>query len=134
MDENAKIDALFEKNPTSKKISKNKSKFPVDIEAEKKFAELKLKYANAVAFLLVKNVCRRNLQEYFDESDENRRRFDTIKRLRQQIIDCRPKAKIWIDKPFYVKLDIGPARAEGDEVTVPIILGECVFKQPTKVV
>jgi hypothetical protein len=134
MDENAKIDALFEKNPSSKKISKNKSKFPVDIEAEKKFAELKLKYANAVAFLLVKNVCRRNLQEYFDESDENRRRFDTIKRLRQQIIDCRPKAKIWIDKPFYVKLDIGPARGEGDEVTVPIILGECVFKQPTKVV
>ena len=61
MNENEKIDALFEKNPNSKKIRKEKSKFPVDIEAEKRFAELKTKYANAVAFLLVKNVARRSL-------------------------------------------------------------------------
>ncbi len=131
-DENEKVDMLFKKNPASKKIKKDK--FPVDIEAERRFAELKTKYANAIAFLLVKNVARRNLQEYFEQSEENKRRFETIKRIRQQIIDSRPKAKIWVDKPFYVKLDLGQPSGELEDLTVPIILGECVFKQPTKVV
>ena len=119
----------------SKGIKKNrKDKFPVDVEAERKFGELKTKYANAVAFLLVKNVARRGLQEYFEAGDENKRRFETIKRLRQQIIDSRPKAKIWVDKPFYIKLDLGLPVVDTEGVTVPIILGECVFKQPTRVV
>lgn len=131
-DENEKVDMLFKKNPNSKKIKKDK--FPVDLEAERRFAELKTKYANAIAFLLVKNVARRNLQEYFEQSEENKRRFETIKRIRQQIIDSRPKAKIWVDKPFYVKLDLGTPSGELEDLTVPIILGECVFKQPTKVV
>ena len=132
--ENDKVDLLFQKNPNSKKIKKEKSKFPVDLEAEKRFSDLKTKYANAIAFLLVKNVTRRSLQEYFEQSEENKRRFETIKRIRQQIIESRPKAKIWVDKPFYVKLDLGPAQGEGENLTVPIILGECVFKQPTQVV
>jgi len=129
---NDKVDQLFAKSARSKAIKKNK--FPVDLDAEKRFGELKTKYANAVAFLLVKNVPRRGLQEYFEQSDDNKKRFDTIKRLRLQIIESRPKAKIWIDKPFYVKLDLGPPTGEGENAVVPIILGECVFKQPTKVV
>jgi hypothetical protein len=77
---NDKVDMLFAKSSRSKAIKK--SKFPVDIEADKRFGELKTKYANAVAFLLVKNVARRSLQEYFEENDDNRKRFETIKRLR----------------------------------------------------
>jgi hypothetical protein len=77
---NDKVDQLFAKSARSKAIKK--TKFPVDLDAEKRFGELKTKYANAVAFLLVKNVPRRGLQEYFEQSDDNRKRFDTIKRLR----------------------------------------------------
>ena len=73
-DENEKVDLLFKKNPNSKKIKKDK--FPVDIEAERRFGELKTKYANAIAFLLVKNVSRRSLQEYFEASEENKRGSD----------------------------------------------------------
>ena len=49
----------FDKNPRSKVIKK--SKYPVDAETEKKFEGLKRKYANAVAFLLVRNVARHQL-------------------------------------------------------------------------
>jgi hypothetical protein len=90
-DLNDKVDVLLAKSNRSKGIKK--SKFPVDIEADRRFAELKTKYANTVAFLLVNNVPRRELQEYFEKSDDNRKRFETIKRLRQQVIDARPKAK-----------------------------------------
>ena len=45
----------------SRPIKKVKSKFPVDIEEEKRFDGLKRKYANAIAFLLVKNVNRNEL-------------------------------------------------------------------------
>lgn len=38
-----------------------KSKFPVDIEAERRFDALKRKYANAIAFLLVSNIPRLQL-------------------------------------------------------------------------
>lgn len=121
---------------TSKAIKK-KSKYPVDVEAEQKFNQLKRKYANAIAYLLVKNVPRKELQHYFEANDENSRRFATIKRLRAEIIECRPKAKVWIDKPFYCKIDLGipviPAEGEGLPY-VKITLGECVFKQPTSVV
>ena len=81
----------------------------------------------------MKNVPRGELHSYFQESEENKRRFETIKKLRADIIASRPKAKIWIDKPFYVKLDLGK---QVDETTheVPIVLGECVFKQKTSVV
>ena len=54
-----KLNTILVKSERSKVIKK--SKFPVDIDAEKRFNELKTKYANAVAFLLVKNVARRNL-------------------------------------------------------------------------
>lgn len=77
---NDKVDQLFAKSSRSKAIKKNK--FPVDLEVEKRFGELKTKYANAVAFLLVKNVARRNLQEYFEKDNDNKKRFETIKRLR----------------------------------------------------
>lgn len=118
------------------KVSKNskfikKTKFTVDPEAEARFNDLKRKYANAVAYLLVKNVTRMNLREYFDKSEENRRRFDTIKRFRQAIIDSRPKAKLWVDKPFYTKLDIGEPVVGDEGVSVSILLGECVFRQKT---
>jgi hypothetical protein len=56
---NDKVDMLLAKSSRSKAIKK--SKFPVDLDAEKRFSDLKTKYANAVAFLLVKNVARRNL-------------------------------------------------------------------------
>lgn len=119
----------------SRRIKKVKSKFPVDVEAEKKFEGLKRKYANAIAFLLVRNVSRNELQRYFSENEENARRFATIKKLRQEIIESRPKARVWVDKSFYVKLDLGEVVVGSDgTVTVPIVLGECVFKQPTRVV
>ena len=35
-----------------------KTKFPVDVDAERRFDALKRKYANAVAFLLVSNIPR----------------------------------------------------------------------------
>ena len=71
-----------------------KSKFPVDIEAEKAFDGLKRKYANAIAFLLVKNVPRQDLYTYFSENDENIKRFQTIKKLRADV-----------DKAMNVSLD-----------------------------
>lgn len=115
---------------------KKKTRFPVDIEADKKFDELKRKYANAIAYLLVKNVRRTDLQNFFSENDDNKRRFETMKKFRQAIIDSRPKAKIWVDKPFYVKLDLGQPIADADDgtVSVAIVLGGCSFKQPTMVV
>lgn len=126
-------DLEFKVSQLTKSIKK-KSKFPVDVEADRKFDGLKRKYANAVAYLLVKNISRKSLQDYFQTSEENQRRFATIKKIRQEIIESRPKARVWVDKPFYVKLDLGePAVADGT-VSVPIILGECIFKQPTSVV
>jgi hypothetical protein len=59
MDLNEQVNVVLAKSSHSKPIKK--SKFPVDIEAERRFAEKKIKYANAVAFLLVKNVPRRSL-------------------------------------------------------------------------
>ena len=47
-------------SPHSKPIRK-KNRYPADIEADKKFDEQKRKYANAVAYLLVKNVPRTDL-------------------------------------------------------------------------
>jgi hypothetical protein len=45
--------------PASRAIKKtDKPRIVVDVEAEKRFDDLKRKYANAVAFLLVKNVPR----------------------------------------------------------------------------
>ncbi len=107
-----------------------KTKFPVDVEAEKQFESLKRKYANAIVYLLVRNVPRTDLHHYFQENEENKRRFQTIKKLRADIIASRPKAKIWIDKPFYVKLDLGK-EVDADTHEVSIVLGECVFKQKT---
>lgn len=117
----------------SKGIKKNK--FPVDVEAERKFDGLKRKYANAIAYLLVKNIARRDLKFYFEANDDNRRRFDTIKRFRQEIIDSRPKARLWVDKPFYIKLDVGEVNMDASgSLQVSIVLGECVFRQPTNVI
>jgi hypothetical protein len=79
-DLNEQVNMVVAKSSHSKSIKK--SKFPVDIEAERRFGELKTKYANAVAFLLVKNVPRRELQEYFEKDDDNKRRFEVIKKLR----------------------------------------------------
>ena len=45
----------------SKGIQKPKGRIAVDAEAERKFDDLKRKYANAIAFLLVKNVARKDL-------------------------------------------------------------------------
>ncbi len=45
------------------------------MEAEKAFDGLKRKYANAIAFLLVRNVPRQELYNYFHENDENKKRF-----------------------------------------------------------
>ena len=50
---------------SSKSKAIKKSKFPVDVEAEKAFDSLKRKYSNAIAFLLVKNVPRDELHSYF---------------------------------------------------------------------
>lgn len=120
----------------SKGIKKDKkSKFPVDVEGDRKFNNLKQKYANAIAYLLVKNIARKDLQQYFEANEENVRRFATIKKIRAEIVECRPKARVWVDKPFYVKLDLGqPLTSESGTVTVPIVLGECIFKQQTSVV
>ena len=42
---------------------------------------------------------------------------------------------MWIDKPFYIKLDLGKIEiGEDGSVQVPIVLGECIFKQKTWVV
>lgn len=69
---------------SSKAIKKPmRPRIVVDVEGEKRFDDLKRKYANAIAFLLVKNIPRDKLSQYFDEGEENRRRFSTIKKLRQ---------------------------------------------------
>ena len=112
-----------------------KSKFPVDIEAEKRFDAIKRKYANAIAYLLANNIPRIGLNEYFQATPENRKRFDTIKKIRAEVIAARAKARLWIDKPFYVKLDLGEVTLnEQGDLHVPIVLGECVFKKTTNVV
>lgn len=52
---------------TSRRIKK--TKYPEDIEAERKFTALKQKYANAIAFLLVNNIPRGDLQGYFSANE-----------------------------------------------------------------
>lgn len=40
-----------------------------------------------------------------------------------------------MDKSFYIKLDVGAVTQKDDgTVQVPIVLGECIFRQPTSVV
>ena len=80
----------------------------------------------------MKNVPQSQLRTYFNENDETRLRYETLKRFRQNLIEARPKAKQWVDKPFYVGLKLGPLDEES--CAVRIILGECVFKQTTEVV
>lgn len=109
------------------KISKNP-------EADKHFDDLRRKYANSVAYLLIKNVKQSELRDYFEKSEDNKKRYQSVKKFRQDIIDARPKAKQWVDKPFYIGLKLGQFDSAGDQPCVSIILGECAFKQPTSVV
>jgi len=48
-------------SPHSKAIKRTKQRYPVDLEADRKFDELKRKYANAIAYMLVKNIRRVDL-------------------------------------------------------------------------
>lgn len=68
-------------------------------------------------------------------SPENQRRYNSVKKFRQDIIEARPRAKQWIDKAFYLGLKLGDL-VERDDGTVctQIILGDCIFKQTTGVV
>ena len=61
------------------------------------------------------------------EGEENQSKYETLKKMRQAIIDARKGAKQWVDKPFYIGLKLGDLDEETQ--TVKIILGECVFKQ-----
>ena len=123
----------MEKQPKTKAIKK--SKYPVDVEAEKRFDSLKKKYSNAIAFLLVKNVAKDDLQSFFASSEDNKRRYDTLKKFRAAIIEERPRAKIWVDKAFYLKIELGePVVSSEGSAQVTITLGDCVFKQSTNVV
>ena len=81
----AKSKAILKKNKNTKYVN--------DPEEEKRFEQLKRKYANAIAFLLVKNVPQSQLRTYFNENEETRLRYDTLKRFRQNLIEARPKAK-----------------------------------------
>ena len=47
----------------------------MDLDAERKFDGLKRKYANAIAFLLMNNIPRAGMQEYFSANEQNVRRF-----------------------------------------------------------
>ena len=73
-------------------MKKGKGKFTVDPEEEKRFDNLKRKYANAVAFLLVKNVGQSQLRSYL-ENEENQAKYQALKSMRQSIIDARKGAK-----------------------------------------
>jgi hypothetical protein len=51
-------------------------------DQDKKFDELRRKYANAVAYFLIKNVQQSDLHSYFNENEDNKRRYETLKRMR----------------------------------------------------
>lgn len=53
-----------------------------EIEADQLFDQLRNKYANVIAFLLIKGVKQSELRAYFAASDENKRRYECIKKFR----------------------------------------------------
>lgn len=115
------------KNGFKSKFTKNKSMS--DPEEDRRFEELRRKYANAVGFLLVKNIKQSELRTYFEGSEENQRRYTSVKKFRQDIVDARPRAKQWIDRAFYIGLKLGdPVDKEDGTVSTPIVLGDCIFK------
>lgn len=90
-----------------------------------------------MAFLLIKNVRQSDLNTYFNETEDNKRRYETLKKIRQALLDERPRAQQWIDKPFYIGLKLGKVRVNEDgepSGEVDLVLGECVFKQSTRVI
>lgn len=75
------------------------------------------------------------MRSYFEANDDNRRRYETVKKFRQAILEHRPKAKEWVDKPFYYQLKLGKLQlTDGDQTAVTLVIGDCKFKQPTLVV
>lgn len=46
----------------------------------------------------------------------------------------RPKAKQWIDKPFYLEIKLGKCAMDEEKVTTQVKIGECTFKVGTSVV
>lgn len=119
---------------TKSKAIKKGLRPPRNQEVDKEYDDLRRKYANAIAFLLIKGVRQSELREYFEGSEEQRKKFNSLKKFRQSIIDARPKARQWVDKPFYINLKLGQLESMGDQPCVQVVIGECAFKQPTTVV
>ena len=62
-------------------------------------------------------------------------KYEKIKKFRQDIIDARPGARQWVDKPWYLGVKVGKRDCKDDgTVNTELTLGECVFKQPTNAV
>lgn len=110
-------------------------KLPSDPEEDRRFEELRRKYSNVVGFLLVKNIKQSELRPYFEMSEDNQRRYASVKKFRADIIEARPRAKQWVDKAFYLGLKLGDSVQTATGATsTQIILGDCIFKQCTEVV
>lgn len=116
------------------KAKESGSKFQKDPEEERQFDELRRKYAYAVAFLLINNIKQSELRTYL-ESPVNSKRYESLKRFRVDILEKRPRAKQWVDKPFYLGLKV--AETEGNDeglFRTQLVVNDYIFKQQTTVV
>jgi hypothetical protein len=121
------------KNDKSYGIKKRRP-FKTDPVEQRKFDDLRKKYANAIVYLLIKNVQQSSLRGYFN-SEDGAPKYEKMKKFRQDIIDARPAARQWVDKPWYLGVKLGKREVHDDgQMETELILGECVFKQQTQAV
>jgi hypothetical protein len=58
-----------------------KKKFKTDPEEQRKFDDLRKKYANALVYLLIKNIMQSELRSYF-ETEEGLPKYEKLKKFR----------------------------------------------------
>jgi hypothetical protein len=111
-----------------------KKKMRQDPEENRAFDDFKRKYSNAIVYMLSVNVSPSSLKDYLIAAD-NSKKFESIKKFREGALQLRPKAKQWIDKPFYLQITIvSTTVTEGGSVKTVLTVGDMVFKATTAVI
>lgn len=78
------------------------------------------------------------LRKFFDSTDDARKKYSLLKKFRQDIIDVRPKARLWIDKSFYYNMKITAENMSAADVaginSFSVMIGAEATTQRTTVV
>lgn len=94
---------------------------------------MKRKYASAIVYLMASNVGICDLRDFLTKP-ENGAKYEAIKKFRKTALSLRPKAKQWIDKPFYLSISIQAVVGEPGQQRAVIQNGLLAFKSESKVV